>query len=123
MASPVVEQSDITHGVIGLIRDIGVEKQRQRQQDDFISTASHEMRTPVARNCNSPADRYTAGPVTFAGLAFETFNVAATAVCASAAMFVSTIADVVESAAPPAPPAMVPPAQSAAAGAVAKEFV
>ncbi|MBP6041460.1 PAS domain-containing protein [Candidatus Saccharibacteria bacterium] len=48
VASPVVEQSDITHGVIGLIRDIGVEKQRQRQQDDFISTASHEMRTPVA---------------------------------------------------------------------------
>jgi PAS domain S-box-containing protein len=48
VVSPVVEESDLVHGVIGLIRDIGVEKQRQRQQDDFISTASHEMRTPVA---------------------------------------------------------------------------
>ncbi|MBP7018246.1 PAS domain-containing protein [Candidatus Saccharibacteria bacterium] len=48
VASPVIEQSDVANGVIGLIRDIGVEKQRQRQQDEFISTASHEMRTPVA---------------------------------------------------------------------------
>ena len=48
VASPVIEQSDVANGVIGLIRDIGVEKQRQRQQDEFIITASHEMRTPVA---------------------------------------------------------------------------
>ncbi|MFS8120154.1 MAG: PAS domain-containing protein, partial [Microcoleus sp.] len=35
-------------GVITVFRDITAEKAEERQQAEFISTASHEMRTPVA---------------------------------------------------------------------------
>ena len=35
-------------GVIAVFRDITREKEEERQQAEFISTASHEMRTPVA---------------------------------------------------------------------------
>lgn len=35
-------------GVIVVFRDITSEKEEERQQAEFISTASHEMRTPVA---------------------------------------------------------------------------
>jgi PAS domain S-box-containing protein len=35
-------------GAIGVFRDITQEKQEEAQRSDFISTASHEMRTPVA---------------------------------------------------------------------------
>jgi two-component system sensor histidine kinase VicK len=35
-------------GGIALFRDISAEKEVERQRDEFISTASHEMRTPVA---------------------------------------------------------------------------
>ena len=44
-ASPV---GQIGAGAIMVFRDITKEKQEERQQAEFISTASHEMRTPVA---------------------------------------------------------------------------
>ncbi len=45
VASPVGE---IGSGVIVVFRDITKEKIEEREQAEFISTASHEMRTPVA---------------------------------------------------------------------------
>ena len=44
-ASPV---GQIGAGAIVVFRDITKEKQEEKQQAEFISTASHEMRTPVA---------------------------------------------------------------------------
>lgn len=44
-ASPV---GQIGAGAIVVFRDITKEKQEEREQAEFISTASHEMRTPVA---------------------------------------------------------------------------
>ena len=35
-------------GVVAVFRDITHEKAEERQRDEFISTASHEMRTPIA---------------------------------------------------------------------------
>lgn len=46
-ASPV-GASDMGEGVIVVFRDITREKAEEREQAEFISTASHEMRTPVA---------------------------------------------------------------------------
>lgn len=43
--NPVGERGD---GVIAVFRDITVERSDERQRAEFISTASHEMRTPVA---------------------------------------------------------------------------
>lgn len=43
--SPVGQQGE---GVIIVFRDITAEKSDERQRAEFISTASHEMRTPVA---------------------------------------------------------------------------
>ncbi|MEI6054172.1 MAG: ATP-binding protein [Candidatus Saccharibacteria bacterium] len=45
VSSPVSETSS---GVIVVLRDITKEKAEEREQAEFISTASHEMRTPVA---------------------------------------------------------------------------
>ena len=45
VASPV---SATASGVIVVFRDITKEKAEEREQAEFISTASHEMRTPVA---------------------------------------------------------------------------
>jgi nitrogen-specific signal transduction histidine kinase len=45
VASPV---GDIGAGAIIVFRDITKEKAEEREQAEFISTASHEMRTPVA---------------------------------------------------------------------------
>ncbi len=45
VASPVGE---VGSGVITVFRDITKEKAEEREQAEFISTASHEMRTPVA---------------------------------------------------------------------------
>ena len=39
---------DAGSGVIATFRDITKEKSEEREQAEFISTASHEMRTPVA---------------------------------------------------------------------------
>lgn len=35
-------------GVIAVLRDVDEQKRQEQQRSDFISTASHEMRTPVA---------------------------------------------------------------------------
>lgn len=35
-------------GVVGVFRDIAKEKEEEARRSDFISTASHEMRTPLA---------------------------------------------------------------------------
>ncbi len=35
-------------GVISVLRDVDEQKRQEQQRSDFISTASHEMRTPVA---------------------------------------------------------------------------
>jgi PAS domain S-box-containing protein len=49
IVSPLFEAvGQPTTGAIGVFRDITQEKAEQAQRSDFISTASHEMRTPVA---------------------------------------------------------------------------
>lgn len=49
MASLVVSPvGDMGSGIIVAFRDITSEKTEEREQAEFISTASHEMRTPVA---------------------------------------------------------------------------
>lgn len=47
VVSPIGKDSHET-GVIAVFRDITREKEEERQKAEFISTASHEMRTPVA---------------------------------------------------------------------------
>lgn len=47
IVSPV-RDGDQPNGAIAVFRDITAEKEEERQQAEFISTASHEMRTPVA---------------------------------------------------------------------------
>ncbi|MFA5004098.1 MAG: ATP-binding protein [Candidatus Saccharimonadales bacterium] len=46
--SPLVTESKEISGAVGVFRDISEEKQEEAQRAEFISTASHEMRTPVA---------------------------------------------------------------------------
>jgi PAS domain S-box-containing protein len=46
--SPMFDASKRPTGAIALFRDISREKEVERQKDEFVSTASHEMRTPVA---------------------------------------------------------------------------
>ncbi len=47
--SPVViPKTQELAGAVAVVRDISVARQVERQRADFISTASHEMRTPVA---------------------------------------------------------------------------
>ena len=46
--SPIYDNNQAITGAIILFRDITSEKDVERQKDEFISTASHEMRTPVA---------------------------------------------------------------------------
>jgi PAS domain S-box-containing protein len=48
MVSPVSEDETASTGAIAVFRDITREKEEERQKAEFISTASHEMRTPVA---------------------------------------------------------------------------
>jgi PAS domain S-box-containing protein len=45
---PLVGQNDKVTSAVAIIRDVEGEKQEEARQADFISTASHEMRTPVA---------------------------------------------------------------------------
>jgi PAS domain S-box-containing protein len=45
--SPIGNKAPAT-GAIAVMRDITREKEEERQQAEFVSTASHEMRTPVA---------------------------------------------------------------------------
>lgn len=46
--SPLFDSEQEINGAIGILRDISQEKQAEKQRAEFISTASHEMRTPVA---------------------------------------------------------------------------
>ena len=46
--SPITIQDGEFAGVVGIMRDVSEEKMAERQRSEFISTASHEMRTPVA---------------------------------------------------------------------------
>ncbi len=46
--SPIFDANAHPSGAIALFRDISKEKEVERQKDEFVSTASHEMRTPVA---------------------------------------------------------------------------
>jgi PAS domain S-box-containing protein len=47
-ASPLIDTAKEQTGVVGVFRDVSVERQDESRRADFISTASHEMRTPVA---------------------------------------------------------------------------
>ncbi len=45
--SPVLNGNQLT-GLVGVFRDVSQERKEESQRAEFISTASHEMRTPVA---------------------------------------------------------------------------
>ncbi|HET6924231.1 MAG TPA: ATP-binding protein [Candidatus Saccharimonadales bacterium] len=47
-ASPLLDDQQNVTGVVGIFRDVSEERQEESRRADFISTASHEMRTPVA---------------------------------------------------------------------------
>ncbi len=47
-ASPIFDDKGQVTGGIALFRDISAEQEIDRQRNEFISTASHEMRTPIA---------------------------------------------------------------------------
>jgi PAS domain S-box-containing protein len=46
--SPLTDAAKKTTGIVAIFRDVSVERQDESRRADFISTASHEMRTPVA---------------------------------------------------------------------------
>lgn len=46
--SPLFDKNQSVYQAIAIINDISREKTNEKQRTDFISTASHEMRTPVA---------------------------------------------------------------------------
>lgn len=48
LSSEVGEVQKKLVGVIAVLRDVDEQKRQEQQRSDFISTASHEMRTPVA---------------------------------------------------------------------------
>jgi len=45
--SPIITNDQVT-GLVGIFRDVSEERKAESQRAEFISTASHEMRTPVA---------------------------------------------------------------------------
>ncbi len=45
--SPLVENNKVI-GAVAILRDVEEQRKQEKQRADFISTASHEMRTPVA---------------------------------------------------------------------------
>jgi PAS domain S-box-containing protein len=45
--TPIVVNQQVT-GLVAIFRDVSIERQEESQRAEFISTASHEMRTPVA---------------------------------------------------------------------------
>jgi len=45
--SPIIDSGQVT-GLVGVFRDVSEERKEETQRAEFISTASHEMRTPVA---------------------------------------------------------------------------
>jgi PAS domain S-box-containing protein len=46
--SPLTDESKQVTAVVAVLSDVSKERDEERQRADFISTASHEMRTPVA---------------------------------------------------------------------------
>lgn len=46
--SPLLDSSGYVSGAVGVFRDVDEQRKQEKQRADFISTASHEMRTPVA---------------------------------------------------------------------------
>lgn len=46
--SPILDQQGNITGIVGIFRDVSKERKEEQQRAEFISTASHEMRTPVA---------------------------------------------------------------------------
>lgn len=47
--SPIIPQkSSEPVGAVGVLRDVSADREEEHRRADFISTASHEMRTPVA---------------------------------------------------------------------------
>jgi PAS domain S-box-containing protein len=48
VVSPLLDDQKAVTGAVGIFRDVSQERQEEAQRAEFISTASHEMRTPVA---------------------------------------------------------------------------
>ena len=48
VVSPLLDNQKKVTGAVGIFRDVSQERQEEAQRAEFISTASHEMRTPVA---------------------------------------------------------------------------
>lgn len=46
--SPLIDQDGRVSGAVGVFRDVSEERSEEQRRAEFISTASHEMRTPVA---------------------------------------------------------------------------
>ena len=46
--TPLINQNNEITGAVGIFRDVTAERNAETQRAEFISTASHEMRTPVA---------------------------------------------------------------------------
>lgn len=46
--TPLIDQNNNITGAVGIFRDVTAERGAEAQRAEFISTASHEMRTPVA---------------------------------------------------------------------------
>ncbi len=46
--SPLFDDHEHVTGLVAILRDVGQERQEEQRRAEFISTASHEMRTPVA---------------------------------------------------------------------------
>lgn len=46
--SPILDGNKNVTGAVGVFRDVSEERREEAQRAEFISTASHEMRTPVA---------------------------------------------------------------------------
>src|SRR5690606_9767771 len=47
-ASPLMKKDGNVAGVVSVFRDVSEERGQEKRSADFVSTASHEMRTPVA---------------------------------------------------------------------------
>jgi PAS domain S-box-containing protein len=48
VVSPLLDEQQHVTGAVVIFRDVSEERQEEQQRAEFISTASHEMRTPVA---------------------------------------------------------------------------
>lgn len=46
--SPIINEAGQTTAAVAVFRDVTKERAQDQQRKDFVSTASHEMRTPVA---------------------------------------------------------------------------